>query len=735
VRSTKTELWDPAVAAPSKPKVAGVPEPVSVADTDTVMLEDGEAPPVQTAPDVVTRQVAMRPGELLPGSKYRLVRWLGDGGMGTVFEAVHEDLDRRVALKVLRSTFGGPVLDLFRQEARTLGRLGSRFVVDVYDFLELPDGRLVIAMELLQGQTLRQVLKERGTLPCDRVVPIARQICKGLAVAHDAGIVHRDIKPENISLEVVEGRADAVKLLDFGIAQVGGKRGGAESRAGTPGYLAPELISGIGGDERSDIYAVGCALFELVTGRRPFEHEDPSEVLLAHLGEDPVPPSALADVSRPLEQLILTCLEKSPRDRYQDAAALEVALCEVQIHEGFTTEWDDLPFPDVAEDIVERLRRRMPAPRRIRKRRWLPWVLVAVAGVAAAAAWAGYTVRSAEQAPVDGGTLALANEARAAAARAFYVYPPPEDPTFRTAYGCVLELETQQGATGLELAAELRSEFADTLERLGDEYWDAEGGKPFALDYYAEALVFEPQRPRALERAAMTPGEFRLLRSKAQQGSFSAQELAAVEPLIVLSDVSADDKQQRIASMEQRSPHSAERRRVVKRLAQARTRPAALPTPEPVPETTEPDVGSVPDVGLDVGGGQVVEEAVDGTVEPYRDKARALTVQGDKAHANGKSAQAERLYAEALAADRRHGAAYRGLGRVAFDRGSYALAARQLKKAVRLAPGRAEYRVALGDALFKSFDYAGAKAQYLRAKELGAKQAEARLAKVARKLP
>src|SRR5690606_868840 len=130
--------------------------------------------------------VHLRPTELIPGTRYRLVRWLGGGGMGTGFEAVYEDLDRRVALKVLRDAFGANILELFRKEAKTLRRLGSRFVVDVYDLIELDDGRVMIAMELLEGQSLRDVLDQVGPLPMERIIAIGRQICKGLGAAHDA---------------------------------------------------------------------------------------------------------------------------------------------------------------------------------------------------------------------------------------------------------------------------------------------------------------------------------------------------------------------------------------------------------------------------------------------------------------------------------------------------------------------------------------------------------------------
>ena len=733
----------PAEKGPLSVPEVGAPAKVRPADTDTVFLGDDdplaeESNSAQTSshPASPVRPVLLRPGELIPGTRYRLVRWLGDGGMGTVFEAVHEDLDRRVALKVLRDAFSASILTLFRKEAKTLGRLGSRFVVDVYDLIELDDGRLMIAMELLQGQNLRDVLDQVGPLPMDRIISIGRQICKGLGAAHDAGIVHRDVKPENISLEVIEGRRDAVKLLDFGIAQVGDNSEDTESRAGTPGYLAPEVITGVGGDLRADIYALGCTLYELATGRRPFERKFISDVLVGHVSEVPEPPSLHMPCPPAFDAVVLRCLEKDPAKRYPDAASLEAGLCEVQIAQGIQTTWDDLPLPAVDAEAVARLQRKMPAPR-LAKRRWLPWTIAGTLVVAVAAGWAGYALRSepTASAPYVAEVDALVDGARGAAARAFFVYPPPEEPDLRTALGFVAALESIDGEAadyGLERAAELRQEFADTLERLGDDYWQQDGGKPFALDYYAEALMFDPTRTTARQRASMTPGELRLLRSKAESGSFTQDELVEVEPLIALADIPDEDRTKRMASIATKSPRAEQRTHQLRSVAKARGIEAEVPLvaqAEPDPFEAEDDIVLEDDALLDVGA-VPSEEELDDTHVADPALARDRTKAADAAHRKGDSARAEKLYSEALAADHTHAAAHRGLGRVEFDRGNYALAARRLKKAVRLAPRNAGYRIELGDALYKSFDYDGAYAQYLRAKDLGSSLAAGRLKKV-----
>ncbi len=750
VSEQDTKHWNPH----PNPDSQDGPEGASPDDSDTIFLPEPRAEGSSrsasgpgTLWDVQLsvseeRRSSARPGELLDGTRYRILRWLGDGGMGTVFEALHEDLERSVALKVLRGVDNEKHLGLFRQEAKTLAKLGSRYVVDVHDFIELSDGRLAIAMELLRGETLRDALRE-GPLPLERVIPILRQISKGLEIAHGAGVIHRDIKPENISLESWEGRADAVKLLDFGIAQVAGRTAGPESRAGTPGYLAPEVVSGVGVDRRSDLYALGCVAYELVTGRRPFEDDEPSKVLLAQLGTKPPRPSTFEPVPAAFERVVMKCLRKAPEERFATAADLEAALCEAQIELGLITAWDDLPLPEVEPRVRERLLRRMPSPEAPpRRSRW--WVaagatfvgLVALGGVWMAS-------RSAEPVSAEAQWMQevdqLSAEARAAAARAFFVYPPPEQPDAATAFSVVLRMESfrsEGDGDGAEeaasRAASLRTEFADTLERLGDRYWNAEGGKPFALDYYAEALVFDPARARAKVRAVMTPGELRMLRDKAQTREFSDSELVAVEPLIALADVSDSERERRLVRIESASPRPAQRRAQLARLSRPRPGQPPEPLSKASPSSPEPEPQLEPpplDVGVEreLAAGSDPEQSGD---QPNPAEARRLTRQADRAHARGDSAHAERLYSAALGAHRKHADAYRGLGRVAFDRGSYALAARRLKKAVALSPRAAALRIELGDALFKTFDYPGARAQYLRAQELGSASASGRLKKV-----
>jgi serine/threonine protein kinase len=708
------------------------PSPVAILESAPVSAPS-RAPRV--APTIIDAEltaeppIRLKPQSRLEGTPYEITRWLGDGGMGVVLEARHIDLDRRVALKILRTTDAGPVVDLFRQEARALARLGSEYVVQVFDFVELRDGRLMIAMELLDGVMLSDELgPDTAPMSLDRAIPILRQVCKGLAVAHRAGIVHRDVKPANIALLRRNGRADAVKLLDFGVAQIAGHAG---SRAGTPGYLAPEVATDMGGDPRSDIYAVGCLAYLMLAGRPPFVARDPGELLLAHLSDPPPPPSKFASVPAVLESIVLRCLAKNPAERFARADDLEAALCEAQIALRVQTPWDDLPLPDVDPDRRERLLRDMPELVTRKPRAWLPWALggsgvAAAMGLAAGMFLFTPTPTDSELAEVD----ALTHRARAAAARAFFVYPPPEQPEEPTAFTVVRELEERNdeiGDAATERAAALRQEFADTLERLGDQYWSEEGGRPFALDYYAQVLVFDPDREVARERAAMTPGELRSLRQKAETSTFEPGELEAVEPLLVLAEIDADEKAARLQKMDEERSESSRAR--IDRLVGGKRKkhPARTVVAEREPVAPVESAAPIDAPSLEMPA-PVVAANKPAPGDPKA--AKRLTKEGDAARRRGDTHTAESRYAQALAADRRWAPAYAGLAAVQYDAGNYALAARTADKAVRLAPRNAEYRILLGDAYYKSYDRTAARNQYQRASELGHASAEQRLAKL-----
>jgi serine/threonine-protein kinase len=203
--------------------------------------------------------------------------------------------------------------------------------VGVLDVNELPDGRPYIVAELLQGQQLGSYLERRGKLPVEEAVAICRPICRALMAAHDKGIVHRDIKPENLFL-VGDGSSRTTKVLDFGISRVGSaaaKLTKTGTVMGTPTYMPPEQARGRRVDHRADVYSVGAILYEAVTGRRPFDGDEPMATLAAVLTEDPPRPSSVVpSIPQGLELVIQKAMAKSPRDRYSTMRELDDALAE-----------------------------------------------------------------------------------------------------------------------------------------------------------------------------------------------------------------------------------------------------------------------------------------------------------------------------------------------------------------------------------------------------------------------
>lgn len=670
--------------------------------------------------------------------------------MGVVYEATHVDLDRRVALKLLRASYSGDAgaTQRFADEARAVCKLDSPYAVDVYDFERLPDGRAFIAMELLPAATLAESLTE-GPLDVEKAIGLLRQVCKGLGAAHEAGIVHRDIKPENIAiLEGAKGRAE-VKILDFGIhAILNPEDGTANARAaGTPAYQSPEACASLPVDVRSDIYSLGVTAYEMLAGRLPFEadEDDDDALLLAHVHEPIVPLSRTAAwVPRPIAEVVERCLEKSPEDRYADVADPEAALCEAQIAARLRTPWDDLPLPEVDEARLEALRRRMPAvaPRRIR---W-PWALIALVVLAIGAGVAVLAIPSAE---TENEITTLTNQARAAAARAYYVYPPPENPAEQTAYRVVLDLE-DLGWVGRDRAGELRTEFADALARLGDRYWDEPGGRPFSADFYAEALIFDPDHGRASSRASVTAGQIATLRDKAASATFNEGELAAAETLTVLAEeddrerdkrlaallaskrvrsVTVDAHLEQIATDEALDQRAAARKRG--RDAEERNKP-----PPPKVEATavatdeEQTEEGAPDEQSDEPGGEPEP------TEAERDDAAVAQQLADARRDLSKSryAVAVRGFEAVLAADPRNVAAMEGLAQASFERGDYDVAARFAAKAVARRPRAARLHMLLGDAYYKTFRYRKALHAYREAEGLGDETAKRAISKVEARL-
>src|SRR2546428_4640595 len=257
---------------------------------------------------------------------YRVDKPLGAGGMGEVYSAHDTRLERDVALKVLpRSKSEDPsARKRFRQEALTLSRLNHPNIATIHDY-DSADGVDFLVMELVRGTAPAGPLGEK------QVVAIGTQIAEGLAAAHAHGVLHRDLKPANLAM-TADGR---IKILDFGLALLVRTTESSptilheQGTAGTLAYMAPEQINGTQVDERADIYAAGAVLYELATGRRPFETPVPGRLIHAILNEQPPAPSAINPViSSALDRIILKALDKDPKRRYQSADELLVDLRE-----------------------------------------------------------------------------------------------------------------------------------------------------------------------------------------------------------------------------------------------------------------------------------------------------------------------------------------------------------------------------------------------------------------------
>ena len=221
------------------------------------------------AQDSVAAGAALAAGDVL-GDRYEILKQLGQGGMGTVYKARDRELDRLVALKVIRAELSGhpEILQRFKQELILSRQVTHRNVIRIYD-LGVAEDRKFITMEFVEGQDLKSLMVERGTLAAGEASDIVRQICFGLEAAHNAGVVHRDLKPQNIMLDA----AGRVYLMDFGLARsmelVGMTRTGA--LMGTPAYMSPEQAKGEKADARTDLFALGVIFYELLTGKLPYQ--------------------------------------------------------------------------------------------------------------------------------------------------------------------------------------------------------------------------------------------------------------------------------------------------------------------------------------------------------------------------------------------------------------------------------------------------------------------------------
>jgi serine/threonine protein kinase len=275
----------------------------------------------------------LSPGTLL-GGRYRIETLVGEGGMGAVYEAVQQDLDRRVALKILHEHFTEDVelRGRFQREARVVAMLGHPNVVQISDFQAREGEPPFFVMELLHGENLRDLLKRTRMLPPERVAYIAVQVLSALEAAHRANVVHRDIKPDNIFLERTDVQADIVKVLDFGVAKLLGHEEGMKLTrsglvVGTLSYMAPEQALGDPLDGRADLYSLAATMYLALTGRKPFDGATTAALLKKIMDEVPLSASKLRpEIPEKLSAVFDRALAKRPDDRFASAADMARAL-------------------------------------------------------------------------------------------------------------------------------------------------------------------------------------------------------------------------------------------------------------------------------------------------------------------------------------------------------------------------------------------------------------------------
>ncbi|TET73040.1 MAG: serine/threonine protein kinase [Candidatus Aminicenantes bacterium] len=264
--------------------------------------------------------------ELTTGStfagRYQIIEELGKGGMGKVYKAHDTEIKEKVALKLIKPEISADkrTIERFQNELKFARKISHRNVCRMYD-LNKEKGSYYITMEYVSGEDLKSFIRRVGQLPAGKAISIAKQVCEGLTEAHRIGVIHRDLKPSNI---MIDKEGDA-RIMDFGIARSLKAKGitGAGVMIGTPEYMSPEQVEGKEADQRADIYSLGVILYEMVTGRVPFEGDTPFTIGVKHKSEIPEDPKNLnTQIPDDLSRMILRCMEKDREERYQTAEEL-----------------------------------------------------------------------------------------------------------------------------------------------------------------------------------------------------------------------------------------------------------------------------------------------------------------------------------------------------------------------------------------------------------------------------
>src|SRR5881394_2260106 len=340
------------------------------------------------------------PGNNLVGQviadRYHVVKKLGEGGMGQVYLAEHVKMGRRSAIKVMNPAMvhDPDAVARFNREASNASRITHPNVCAIYDFGETPDGLIYLAMEFIEGEPLTDLLERDGTLPVPRAAGIFLQVADALQAAHDLGIVHRDLKPDNIMLTRRKGGADAVKVVDFGIAKaIGGDQAGAGQKVtktglvvGTPEFMSPEQLSGDTLDGRSDLYSLALVFYRTLSGKLPFEATTVQETMIKRLTDEPTPlAQARPDLAFPpgLQPVLDTALARTPAERYQTIAKFAADVAAITGRPVARS----VPPTEAKTELIDTPTMRTAAPPPRRKRPILAVAATLVVILASGGAW------------------------------------------------------------------------------------------------------------------------------------------------------------------------------------------------------------------------------------------------------------------------------------------------------------------------------------------------------------